>query len=89
MKKNIFKIPFLVIFLCSIVLAEEESLVEKQCNRIGNKLGSVSVADCLAIGLTLTDGITFEGAPILIKEYTATRNTRTTRKSFADRRNSW
>ena len=30
MKKNIFKIPFLVIFLCSIVLEEEESLVEKQ-----------------------------------------------------------
>jgi len=68
---NIYKyvLFFLTIFSFSIIYAEENNLVNKQCNRIGNKLGSVSVADCLAIGLTLTDGITFEGAPILIKEY--------------------
>ena len=69
MKKNIFKIFFLTIFLFSIVIAEEENLVEKQCMRIGNKLGSVSVEDCLAIGLSPTDGQSFEGATILIKEY--------------------
>ena len=68
---NIYKyvLFFLTIFSFSIIYAEENNLVIKQCNRIVNKLGSVSVADCLAIGLTLTDGITFEGAPILIKEY--------------------
>ena len=68
---NIYKyaVFFLSIFSFSIIYAEENNLVDKQCNRIGNKLGSVSVEDCLAIGLTLTDGITFEGAPILIKEY--------------------
>ena len=68
---NIYKyaVFFLTIFSFSIIYAEENNLVDKQCNRIGNKLGSVSVEDCLAVGLTLTDGITFEGAPILIKEY--------------------
>ena len=69
MKKNRFKIFFLTIFLFSTVIAKEENLVEKQCNRIGNKLGSVSVEDCLAIKLSLTDGESLEGAPILIKEY--------------------
>ena len=49
MKKNIFKIFFLTIFLFSIVIAEEENLVEKQCMRIGSKLGSVSVEDCKII----------------------------------------
>ena len=74
MKKNIFKIPFLVIFLCSIVLAEEESLVEKQCNRIGNKLGSVSIQDCLDMELSVTEGETVKGDTILIKEYPPLKN---------------
>jgi len=74
MKKNIFKIPFLVIFLCSIVLAEEESLVEKQCNRIGNKLGSVSIQDCLDMELSVTEGETVKGDTILIKEYPPLEN---------------
>ncbi|SVB51217.1 uncharacterized protein METZ01_LOCUS204071, partial [marine metagenome] len=69
MKKNIFKMFFFAIIFFSIVDAEEENLVDKQCNRIGNKLGSVSVEDCLAIGLSVTDGESFEEAPILIKEY--------------------
>ena len=69
MKKNIFKMFFFAIIFFSIVDAEEENLVDKQCNKIGNKLGSVSVEDCLAIGLSVTDGESFEGAPILIKEY--------------------
>lgn len=60
---------FFAIIFFSIVDAEEENLVDKQCNRIGNKLGSVSVEDCLAIGLSVTDGESFEEAPILIKEY--------------------
>ena len=60
---------FFAIIFFSIVDAEEENLADKQCNRIGNKLGSVSVEDCLAIGLSVTDGESFEGAPILIKEY--------------------
>ena len=74
MKKNIFKIPFLVIFLCSIVLAEEESLVEKQCNRIGNKLGSVSIQDCLDMELSISEGETVKGDTILIKEYPPLEN---------------
>lgn len=74
MKKNIFKIPFLVIFLCSIVLAEEESLVEKQCNKIGNKLGSVSIQDCLDMALSVTEGETVKGDTILIKEYPPLEN---------------
>ena len=69
MQKNIIKVFFLTISLFSIAIAEEENLVEKQCNRIGNKLGSVSVEDCLAIKLSVTDGESSEGAPILIKEY--------------------
>jgi len=69
MKENIPKILLFTIIFFSVVVAEEKNLVDKQCNRIGNKLGSVSVEDCLAIGLSVTDGETFEGAPILIKEY--------------------
>ena len=74
MKKNILKMFFITIFLLSKVIAEEENLVKKQCNRIGNKLGSVSVDDCLSIKLSVTDGQSFEGAPILIKEYPPLKN---------------
>jgi hypothetical protein len=66
----IFKIIVLICLLSSIVIAEEkETLVNSQCTRIGNKLGSVSIKDCLDIGLHVTDGESVKGAAILIKEY--------------------
>jgi protein MpaA len=66
----IFKIIVLICLLSSIVISEEkETLVNSQCTRIGNKLGSVSIKDCLDIGLHVTDGESVKGAAILIKEY--------------------
>ncbi len=52
--------------------AEELAAVELACERIGGKLGSVSVEDCLDLGLRTTGGTTVEGLPILFKEYAAT-----------------
>ena len=52
----ISKIIVLICLLSSIVIGEEkETLVNSQCTRIGNKLGSVSIKDCLDIGLHATD----------------------------------
>ena len=66
----ISKIIVLICLLSSIVIGEEEeTLVNSQCTRIGNKLGSVSIKDCLDIGLYATDGESVKGAAILIKEY--------------------
>ena len=39
------------------------------CRRIGNKLASVSVEECLERGLQPSAGVAVSGAPILIKEY--------------------
>ena len=66
----ISKIIVLICLLSSIVIGEEkETLVNSQCTRIGNKLGSVSIKNCLDIGLHATDGESVKGAAILIKEY--------------------
>ncbi len=40
-----------------------------ECRRIGHKLGSVSVADCLAAGLVATDGYSATGQAILMREF--------------------
>lgn len=71
----ISKIIILICLLPSIVIGEEkEDLVFDQCTRIGNKLGSVSIKDCLDIGLHITDGESVKGAPILMKEYPPLEN---------------
>ncbi|MBF0414400.1 MAG: murein peptide amidase A [Magnetococcales bacterium] len=43
--------------------------VEQTCGRIGDKLGSVSKADCLAHHLVASGGVSTQGTPILLKEY--------------------
>ncbi|ABK42572.1 peptidase M14, carboxypeptidase A [Magnetococcus marinus MC-1] len=43
--------------------------MEQTCQRIGNKLGSVSVQDCLSQELRPTGGYSVGGIPILVKEY--------------------
>lgn len=43
--------------------------MEQTCALIGNKLGSVSNADCLAHHLTTSKGVSLHGIPILLKEY--------------------
>lgn len=53
-----------------LVQAEDNAaLVEKECDRIGRKLGSVSIEECLKRGLIATDGRSVKNAPILLKEY--------------------
>ena len=43
--------------------------VRATCEKIGNKLGSVSVAGCLKANLQTTGAWSVQGDPILIKEY--------------------
>ncbi len=59
----------LICLLVSFHTNAEEIEVRNECQRIGNKLGSVSVSDCLNIGLSTSDGYSTQQAPILIKEY--------------------
>ncbi len=68
---KIIKVFILVLlFLNTRVLAEDDwYLVEQECERIGSKLGSVSIQDCLDINLSASDGRSVKDAPILIKEY--------------------
>ena len=47
----------------------EIDVVDIECQRIGNKLGSVSYKDCKDLNLLTTTGSTVKGAPILYKEY--------------------
>ncbi|MEO5327181.1 MAG: succinylglutamate desuccinylase/aspartoacylase family protein [Magnetococcus sp. THC-1_WYH] len=49
--------------------AKEIRTMEQTCALIGDKLGSVSAADCLAHRLTVSNGSSVNGIPILIKEY--------------------
>ena len=58
----------LLLMFCS-AQAEETDPVRAECQRIGNKLGSVSVQDCLDLNLYATTGRSVKGAPILQKEY--------------------
>lgn len=44
-------------------------LMNEQCTRIGNKLGSVNIQDCLDVNLTATEGRSVNKQAILLKEY--------------------
>jgi len=70
MSKSLIKIFLFILLPLSPVQAEDNDvLVVHECNRIGNKLGSVSINNCLDINLTATDGRSVKNAPILLKEY--------------------
>lgn len=47
----------------------EIGAVEKECERIGNKLGSVGYRECMDRKLIAGNGVSVLGAPILYKEY--------------------
>jgi hypothetical protein len=47
----------------------DDASVEAECDRIGNKLASVSPEECLERNLGMTDARSVRGAPILMKEY--------------------
>jgi len=49
--------------------AEVSNPVVQECTRIGNKLGSVSIKDCLQRQLTDSGGRSVQGQALLIKEY--------------------
>ena len=49
--------------------AETTDPMDSECQRIGNKLGSVDYAECIDRKLLTTDGNSVLGAPILYKEY--------------------
>ena len=52
---------------------EERASVESLCREIGNKLGSVSVRDCLRQGLQQTGHRSVLGRPLAMKEYPPTQ----------------
>ena len=70
MTKSIKTIILLILLPLAPVQADDsQALVDQECTRIGQKLGSVSIQDCLNINLSSTNGRTVNDAPILIKEY--------------------
>ncbi len=70
MNNSIITIIFLTLFPFSLIQADDnQQLVEHECKRIGGKLGSVDVKDCLDLNLVATKGRSVKGAPILLKEY--------------------
>lgn len=48
---------------------EERRRVDSLCNEIGNKLGSVSVEDCLAQPLTFAGGYTVQSRPLVVRDF--------------------
>ncbi len=48
---------------------EQDRLVELECQRIANKLASVTYDECLSRQLITSTGLSIQGAPILYKEY--------------------
>ncbi len=62
---------FLLYFLTTIALHAEETtnLVAQECHRIGHKLGSVSVQQCLQQGFVLSGGYSLHGQALLLKVY--------------------
>ena len=70
MFKSLTHIILLILLPLSPLKAEDnDELVKKECTKIGNKLGSVSIQDCLNINLTASDGRSVKNAAILLKEY--------------------
>ncbi len=70
MNKSVITIIFLTLFPFLPAQADDnQQLVEQECKRIGGKLGSVNVNDCLELNLVATEGRSVKGAPILLKEY--------------------
>lgn len=70
MFKASISIALLLLLPLSALKAEDnDELVKKECTRIGSKLGSVNIQDCLDINLSATNGRSVNNAPILLKEY--------------------
>lgn len=75
MNNRLLQIPVLLALLIltpAIVFADNDGLsasVVKECNRIGRKLGSVSVRECIHENLQDSGAYSVKGQPILIKNY--------------------
>lgn len=66
----------ILLFACLFALSvsslkaeDNDDLMNEQCTRIGNKLGSVNIKDCLDINLTATEGRSVNKQALLLKEY--------------------
>lgn len=66
----------ILLFACLFALSvsslkaeDNDDLMNEQCTRIGNKLGSVNIKDCLDINLTPTEGRSVNKQALLLKEY--------------------
>lgn len=71
MFRSYLSIILLLLLPSSLIKAEDfnHELVEKECTRIGSKLGSVNIQDCMDVNLIATEGRSVNNAPILLKEY--------------------
>ena len=58
-----------IVLPVSVYAETKKYTLAEECNRIGKKLGSVSVSDCNQAGLKETGFYSTNGLPILIKEY--------------------
>jgi hypothetical protein len=68
MNKHLLLI-LVTLLLPSPMQAEMAPEVDRECHRIGNKLGSVSYRDCAGLKLSATGGQSVNNASILMKEY--------------------
>ncbi|MGN7611695.1 M14 family murein peptide amidase A [Magnetococcales bacterium HHB-1] len=48
---------------------KQKRSVASLCKKIGSKLGSVSIKECLSHNMVASGGVSVKGSPILIKEY--------------------
>jgi len=66
-----FFITFFMWMACvqTSLAQNSDALMHDECLRIGHKLGSVSVQNCLQQGLTDSGGYSVQGQSILLKEY--------------------
>jgi len=73
--KALFKaLSVATLCLFSSILMSAESPAEHECSRIAKKLSSISLRECLDLELQISNGVSINGAPILIKEYPPLKN---------------
>ncbi|MDX1519719.1 MAG: murein peptide amidase A, partial [Gammaproteobacteria bacterium] len=68
MIKNCSYLLLSLLLLPCVAAAELSPEVDRECRRIGAKLGSVSYRDCASLNLKATTGKSVKNATILMKE---------------------
>lgn len=65
---RVFPLGFFV-YLLFVAQADANILIDRLCDEVGNKLGSVSVADCSRQGMEVDSGYSIQQRPLAFKVY--------------------